>query len=99
MAVKWFKVKLSDLNSEYSLRNDFKYINSFIKGNNSFYSYKEVFDIISYTPINLNELEEFLYAEIGDVSKNGEVIPTKLSFLDRNEENENLFKKIEKVIS
>lgn len=96
MGVKWFKTDLLDFSSEISLRNDFKYINSLIKESNAFYYYREIFDFISYTPTNLDELEEFLYTEIGDVSKNGEVIPVKLSFLDRNEENESLFKKVEK---
>ncbi len=95
MAIKWFKAKLSDFGYEASLRNDTEYI-YFLNQNTNFYFYNHLFDFILYNSTNLNELEEFLYAEIGDVSKKGEVTPTKLSFLDRNEENENLFKKIEK---
>ena len=40
-------------------------------------------------------MDSFQYAEIGNVSKTGEVSPVCLSFSDRHEENESLFKKIE----
>ena len=76
--------------------HDFKYINSISNQAKSYYSYKELFDFVAYNSTNIHDLDEFLYAEIGDVSKNGEVVPTKLSFLNREEEHEHLFKKIEK---
>lgn len=96
MGVVYKKQKLSNFSSENSLRSDFKYINSLFKEDKSFYTYKEVFDFVPYYSTNLDELEEFYYAEIGNVSKNGDVSPVSLSFFDRNEENESLFKKIEK---
>lgn len=96
MGVVYQRQRLSDYSSEISLRNDFKYINSLSKEDKSFYTFKEIFDFVEYTSTNLEELEEFLYSEIGDVSKNGDVNPVLISFNDRNEENESLFKKIEK---
>jgi type I restriction enzyme S subunit len=96
MGVVYQRQRLSDYSSEISLRNDFKYINSLSKEDKSFYTFKKIFDFVEYTSTNLEELEEFLYSEIGDVSKNGDVNPVLLSFNDRNEENESLFKKIEK---
>lgn len=96
MGLTYQRKKLSDFSSESSLRYDFKYINSLSKQEGSFYGYKKVFDFVKYSTINLDELDDFLYAEIGDVSKNGDVNPVQLSFTDRNEENESLFKKIEK---
>jgi type I restriction enzyme S subunit len=96
MGVVYQRQRLSDYSSEISLRNDFKYINSLSKEDKSFYTFKEIFDFVEYTSTNLEELEDFLYSEIGDVSKNGDVNPVLLSFNDRNEENESLFKKIEK---
>ena len=96
MGVVYQRQRFSNYSSEISLRNDFKYINSLSKGDELFYTFKEIFDFVEYTYTNLNDLDEFLYAEIGDVTKNGDVNPTLLSFNDRNEENESLFKKIEK---
>ena len=96
MGVVYQKQKFSDFSSETSLRNDFKYINSLRKEDKSFYTFKEIFECVEYTSTNLEELEELYYAEIGDVTKVGEVNPVQLSFNDRNEENESLFKKIEK---
>ena len=96
MGVIYQRKRFSEFSSETSLRNDFKYISSLSKEDKSFYTFKEIFDFVEYSSTNLDDLEEFLYAEIGDVSKTGDVNPTTLSFNDRNEENESLFKKIEK---
>lgn len=96
MGVVYQWQKFSDFGSETSLRTDFKYLRSLSKEGLPFYRANEIFDFVSYSPTNLDELETFLYAEIGDVTRNGEVNPVRLSFSDRNEENENLFKKIEK---
>jgi hypothetical protein len=90
------KKKLSDFRSEESLRYDYKYISSFDVSSKDFYSYRQLFDFIPYQSIDMAGLERFKYAEIGNVSKLGEVEPVELSFDDRREENESLFKKIEK---
>lgn len=87
--------KLSDFSSEESMRFDFKYIISF-QSNKEFYSYNELFDFVTCQSINIAQLDSFKYAEIGNVNKLGEVEPIELSFEDRQEEKESLFKKIEK---
>lgn len=89
---KW----LSIFCSEQSLRFDFKYISAFEINNHDFYSYKQLFDFVPNQPIEVNQLESFKYAEIGNVNKLGEIEPIELSFEDRHEENESLFRKIEK---
>lgn len=88
--------KLSDFRSEESLRCDYKYISSFETNQQDFYSYRDLFDFVSYEKIDITQLDSFQYAEIGNVNKMGEVEPVLLSFDDRQEENESLFKKIEK---
>lgn len=80
-------------------RNDFKYINFIQNSPNEFYLAKDLFQIIEYKKIDLENLknkENFKYCEIGNVSKDGDINPVLLSFDDRNELNENYFKKIEK---
>ena len=96
MEIRTFKTKLSFFRGENSLRNDFKYISTLEKQTTSYYSYKDIFEFIPYSSTDLEELGDFLYAEIGDVSKNGDVFPNKLNFEDRNDFNGSLFKKIEK---
>lgn len=96
MGVNIQKKKLSDFRSEESLRNDYKYISSFETSSKDFYSYRQLFDFVPYKSIDITSHEKFKYAEIGNVNKFGEVEPVELSFDDRQEENESLFKKIEK---
>lgn len=96
MGVNIQKKKLSDFRSEESLRYDYKYISSFETSRKDFYSYRQLFDFVSYQSIDISVLDQFKYAEIGNVNKLGEIAPIELSFDDRQEENENLFKKIEK---
>lgn len=91
-----FNTKLSNFCRENTLRNDFKFINSLTLENKSFYNYKDLFEFVTHEAINLDELETFYYAEIGDVTKMGDVVAKELSFYERNEENENYFKKIER---
>ncbi len=88
--------KLSDFRTEGSLRCDVKYILSFETNDNKFYNYKDLFEFVPYQKIDISLLDNFLYAEIGNVSKLGEVEPTELSFDNRQEDIESLFKKIEK---
>jgi len=96
MGVNIQKKKLSDFRSEESLRYDYKYVSSFETSRKDFYSYRQLFDFVPYKSIDISILEQFQYAEIGNVNKLGEVVPVELSFDDRQEENESLFKKIEK---
>ena len=96
MGVSIQKKKLSDFRSEESLRYDYKYISSFETSSKDFYSYRQLFDFVPFQSIDISTLENFKYAEIGNVNKLGEVEPVELSFDDRKEEVESLFKKIEK---
>lgn len=96
MGVSVVKKRLSDFRSEESLRYDYKYITSLVTSSKDFYTYRNLFDFVSYEKVNIEELDNFKYAEIGNVNKLGEVEPVELSFEDRQEENESLFKKIEK---
>ena len=59
------------------------------------YTYRNLFDFVPYKKVDVEELDTFKYAEIGNVNKLGEVEPVELS-QTRDEENESLFKKIEK---
>ncbi|WP_207551839.1 hypothetical protein [Rodentibacter trehalosifermentans] len=88
--------RLSSFCSEKSLRCDYKYASSFEVSYKECYSYKDLFDFISYKKIELAQLDSFQYSEISNVNKLGEVEPITLSFSNRQEENESLFKKIEK---
>lgn len=90
------KKRLSDFRSEESLRYDYKYISSFVTNSKDFYTFRNLFDFVPYEKVDIEQLEKFKYAEIGNVNKLGEVEPVELSFEDKQEENESLFKKIEK---
>lgn len=96
MGVITVKKRLSDFRSEDSLRYDYKYITSFVTSSKDFYTYRNLFDFVTYEKVDVEELDTFKYAEIGNVNKLGEVEPVELSFETRDEENESLFKKIEK---
>jgi len=89
---------IEDISKEYSLRYDVDYL--IFQNNyniNKYYSFNDLFIIEQKKDVNLNELdEEFLYTEIGNVTKEGDVFPVLLNFNNRNEINENYFKKIEK---
>ena len=96
MGVNMVKKRLSDFRSEESLRYDYKYISSFVTNSKDFYTFRNLFDFVPYEKVDIEQLEKFKYAEIGNVNKLGEVEPVELSFEDKQEENESLFKKIEK---
>jgi type I restriction enzyme S subunit len=96
MGVNIVKKRLSDFYSEESLRYDYKYISSFQVSSQDFYSYKNLFDFVPYEKVDIDLLDKFKYAEIGNVNKLGEVESIELTFADRKEEHESLFKKIEK---
>jgi len=92
MGLNYQTKRLSDFRSEKSLRCDYKYVSSFKMNYQEFYSYKDLFDFVSYKKIELSQLDSFQYAEISNVNKLGEVEPITLSFSNRQEENESLFK-------
>lgn len=87
-------VELWELSLEPTIRFDFNYINM-----NTYESetvkFLDLFEIITGSFQN-NSLEgAFKYAEIGDVEKTGDVNFVELNYDDRNELNENYFKKID----
>ncbi len=89
--------KLSQLPKEKSLRFDVDFIECFSSQKDEKYStYKELFDFVENEKVDLDNLDSFDYVEIGNIEKNGDINPVNLSFDNRNEENENYFKKIEK---
>lgn len=88
---------LSDFASEPSLRNDVDYFNYLKNMPKEYYSFSELFELIKPSSVDISTLDnDFLYSEIGDVSKTGDVTPNLLNFNNRNLLNESLFKKIEK---
>ncbi|WP_318484486.1 restriction endonuclease subunit S [Photobacterium leiognathi] len=97
MGLKFNNCKLTDLAAESTCRFDVKFIQNLNRISNGHYNYKHLFEIVDYSKIKPESLpESFEYVEIGNVDKNGVVEPHRLSFDDRNELNEALFKKIEK---
>lgn len=93
--MRWQCISQSWVNDS-SLRFDVDYIFENITRVDKYYRWNELFEFVSYQKINLEELDDFQYAEIGNVNNNGSVLPITLSFSNRNEVNENYFKKIEK---
>ncbi|MDI2586600.1 restriction endonuclease subunit S [Psychrobacillus sp. NEAU-3TGS] len=88
--------KMSEFSSEPTLRFDFKFIVGNVTDDKDYYTYKSLFKIIPYKKCEIDLDTTIQYAEIGNVSKLGEVFPVALSNDNRNELNEDLFKKIEK---
>ena len=88
----YYKNKFSSFSSEPSVRFDYIFNNSVKLLESAFYTHKELFDIVESESVDLSELEDFKYAEIGDVEKNGDVNPSLLNFNERDELNESLFK-------
>lgn len=89
------KKKLSNFASEQTLRADFLYQKEQTSHKNEYYTFEELFDLIKDEKITIPD-DNFLYAEIGNVSSFGEVNPETLNFNERTEEQESLYKKIEK---
>lgn len=98
MGIKTFNVKIQDLSEEYSFRFDFNFLDFNIKQKKEieFYTFNQLFNICDKKNVDLDELEIIKYAEIGDVEKTGDANFITLNFEERNELNENYFKKIEK---
>lgn len=98
MALNNINIDFAFLTKEKSFRYDVDYIvfqsNSASDRN---YKFSELFDIVTSEKITVDNLEDdFYYSEISNVSKNGDVAPIKLNFSQRNDDEENYYKKIEK---
>jgi len=96
MTLKQFRIGFQELGKENSLRYDVDFIkfqHDFLVDH--FYSFNDLFSFSKDNRVNVEELEDdFYYSEIGNVSKEGDVLPVKLNFNEREEENENYYKKI-----
>ena len=89
-------IKLTSFTKEQTIRFDVKFLNYYNSIDYIYYTYKDLFDFIEYKKIDISILDSFKYVEIGNVTKLGDINPVSLSFDDRNESNEDYFKKIEK---
>jgi type I restriction enzyme S subunit len=98
MSFKHFTIDFQELAKEKSFRYDVDFVNfqnEFLA--ERFYTFNDLFEFSHENKVDVEKLDDdFFYAEIGDVSKNGEVEPVKLNFSERKEEEENYYKKIEK---
>ena len=95
MGLRHFQVNLNDLSHESYLRFNvhltwFK----FTKASIDTYSFKQLFDIIDRKSLNIDDLDEIKYAEISNVTKDGNVNPVLLKPNERDDFNDNYFKKI-----
>src|ERR1035437_7072372 len=98
MALKQFLTDFKELSKEKSFRNDVDFSNfqnDFSIDN--FYSFRELFNFSSDDKVNLENIDsDFLYSEITNVSKNGDVNPVQLNLSVRKEEDIDYYKKIDK---
>jgi len=98
MPLKQFTTDFQELVKEKSFRYDVDFVN-FQNGflADRYYSFNDLFEISSKNKVDIEKLDDdFLYAEIGNVSKDGDIEPVKLNFNERKEEEENYYKKIGK---
>lgn len=87
---------LTCVSNELTLRSDAKYIYSdYILSSEDYYLFSDLFYIVNDDGVDVSELTEFKYVEIGDISSTEDVTPVSLSIEERNELNEKYFKKIE----
>ena len=102
MAMKVFEVDFGEIGKEVSLRFDVDFVSFNKIDTKETYSFKDLFEIQSFSKIArlalLESLEDkdFYYSEIGHATKQGDVDPIKLNFEHRDELSENYFCKIEK---
>ena len=96
MGVKFINEKISEISKEKSLRFDFDFLEYYQKkSKDKYYQFKELFHFYKGDLDVLPE-DNFLYAQIWDTTKDGDVMPVDLNFSERNEINEDYYKKIEK---
>ncbi len=98
MPLKQFTIDFQKLGKEKSFRYDVDFVNfqNEVLAERH-YSFNDLFAFSSKNKVDVEILnDDFLYAEISNVSKDGGVEPVKLNFNDRKEDEENYYKKIEK---
>jgi len=98
MGLKTITVDYIEFSKENTLRCDVDFIDFQNNYNvNNFYSFNDLFCLKKENSVDISSFDDdFYYSEIGNVSKEGEVDPIKLNFCERNIEDENYYKKIEK---
>lgn len=98
MGLKVFTVEFAALSKERTFRQDvgFHYFqnNSLVQG---YYYFNNLFEIQKNNKVDIENIDnDFFYAEIGNVSNEGDVSPIMLNFDEAEEEYLRYFKKIEK---
>lgn len=102
MGLKTFTVNFSEYSKESSNRFDVNFIDFNRREQKDTFLFNDFFTIQSFEKSNrlslLDNLDDnnFYYAEIGNVSKQGDVLPEKLNIDDRNDFVADYFKKIDK---
>lgn len=95
MALKNTSIEMAYLAKEFSLRSDINFILTDKEIITSkYYRFSDLFDIVN-CKVDASEVDELYYVEIGNVCKDETVEPVFLSWSERNEFNDNYFKKIE----
>lgn len=100
MGLKTFTTGLSQLGKESSNRCDVNFIDFYKEGKQKTYPFKDLFSIQKFEKKDRLDLleqieDDFYYVEIGNTTKEGDVEPQKLNFLNRTDSLEDYFKKIE----
>ncbi len=101
MGLKTFTIDFAEVSKENSNRFDVNFIDFNKTEKHSTYSFSDFFDIQKFEKKDRSSLlddldEDFYYAEIGNATKQGDVIPEKLNLDNRNELVADYFKKIDK---
>ncbi len=96
MGLKYLKKTLVDFASEESLRCDFKYLSLFNREQESYQNHKNLFSFVENERVDLSNLNNIQYAEIGDINSYGKIKFTDLSINEHSIENERLVFKIRK---
>lgn len=90
--------KFSSISKEQTFRFDVDFLeHQNTKHLTTYYNFNGLFSFAQNVKVDSKNIEgNFLYCEIGDVSKNGDIAPIELNYENRNELNENYFQKIDK---
>lgn len=101
MGLKMNKIlysNLSDIAKESTLRVDFGFVEMDQRlTTDKYYTFDDLFSIVvDNNVIDIESLESFFYAEIGNTNCYNQVFPHMLNWDEQNELNEPLFKKINK---
>lgn len=91
------RIDLVAASQERTLRQDFDYHRYNNSRTENYYLFNELFELLPVVAPADNELySDFQYCEIGNADKDGNISPVMLNFENRNLEEDNYYKKIEK---